>query len=210
MILWITSLLLCLASGGLWWRSYSRWDTYIAKRPARGFGFRSSHGRLTINLRFTDRAEFRTKMKLGWSAPSPMGLSLRVTGGRTVFVLGDDNPFYLGEARLFGTWDASQFAWQRIQGDVQPAVVSLSARDFNASVRIPVVQPTTGDEFLRIRFPHWLLCAAFGVLPAIQLPRSIVGMMRGRHRARRGLCAHCGYDLRATPERCPECGAIAN
>ena len=49
---------------------------------------------------------------------------------------------------------------------------------------------------------YWLPVVAFAVLPVWWYRR------RAKLRASVGLCRTCGYDLRATPERCPECGAV--
>jgi hypothetical protein len=53
--------------------------------------------------------------------------------------------------------------------------------------------------------PYWLLVA---VLLAPNAGISILyrRARRRRRRARRGLCQARGYDLRATPDVCPECG----
>jgi hypothetical protein len=61
-----------------------------------------------------------------------------------------------------------------------------------------------GGRFWRVFAPHWsaaLLCA---VSPALWLSNR----RRQRRRVRDRLCPCCGYDLRATPDRCPECGAL--
>jgi hypothetical protein len=61
------------------------------------------------------------------------------------------------------------------------------------------------EEF-NLTVPHWLLVVLSAAMPA----RAAVTGRRRRILARRlrlGRCLLCGYDLRATPGTCPECGS---
>ncbi len=59
---------------------------------------------------------------------------------------------------------------------------------------------------LLLSFP--LIVALTGLAPGILAGVHARRRMIHGRRVRLSRCADCGYDLRATPERCPECGAI--
>jgi hypothetical protein len=74
---------------------------------------------------------------------------------------------------------------------------------------VAVWQPDDGRRaFLQRGFavPWWFLGAVFSITPARQCFRLWL-RNRGHRRRAAGLCADCGYDLRASKDRCPECGA---
>lgn len=60
--------------------------------------------------------------------------------------------------------------------------------------------------FWEVVFPLWLIPVAV-LIPVVMA--GIFMALRRRRRVRRGLCPACGYDLRASPGKCPECGAAS-
>lgn len=62
----------------------------------------------------------------------------------------------------------------------------------------------TRDVASKLCVPYWLLMLLCG----IPLEWQAMVAMRRRHHARHGRCRNCGYDLRESRTRCPECGAI--
>jgi hypothetical protein len=71
-----------------------------------------------------------------------------------------------------------------------------------ARCRTEAMGPRT-KRICSLMIPYWLLLA-------VASPRSVRWWRERRLRIRRtaaaGLCASCGYDLRHSPDRCPECG----
>jgi len=59
-------------------------------------------------------------------------------------------------------------------------------------------------ELEELRVSGWTIAFFTAILPMWLVARSL------RHEHKPGCCIKCGYDLRATPDRCPECGSLKN
>jgi hypothetical protein len=188
----VVSLVLAVAVASLWLRSYRAGDVLALTNNVRGA---STLTQTTYALGIGDgvlRASFYRSTVDGWMARRRIEWSQGLPHeqpGRHVR-LTRDSPHV-----------ATPFA---------PETRWLGVARFQRVDHITHSGPTPSAEtqerrYFWARFRTLLLAAC--VLPVLRLTALFGRVRRVRTRRRLGLCPSCGYDLRATPERCPECGA---
>ena len=172
------SLVLCLATLALWVRSYWVVDEVFTRAEA------VSEGRATRSL---------------WRASSASGaISIYHVGGAS------SDPAWVTAQKAVEErgWRASPIA--ATSGATARFRFERHPRDAMAYQRTDAGRLTFVGVSWVLVFPHWLavvVCLALGAL-------WVVSFRRRRARRMVGLCPACGYDVRATPVRCPECGAV--
>ena len=170
------SLILCVAAGVLWVRSYLARTTgpLVDFAGARGGSFRA----ITLFAR-PERSAF--------VGSSP---------GRVLFI----------EQSSAGPLDASHCGVFGLPGSVTvyspPDVVRGTG--FLGFGHGSLMRPSFAGRVISV--PFWGVIVVTLVLPLSAVQRR----RRDRRLIREGRCRACGYDLRATPGRCPECGTAVN
>ena len=168
-----------------WARSYRTVDVLEAIHRANRAGdtttdvLRLSSGRGVLAVNFSGRRTFRTAFNYGY-----VGLADYDRREYIHATLAPDQ-FQLHDRTI----------WQRLGFN------AYSGGD-SALGRLGKLGST--NTYWGFRLPYWLIVPVTGFGPWWYLRR--LRLMRRRARTRRGLCAGCGYDLRASRERCPECG----
>src|SRR5687768_510293 len=119
--------------------------------------------------------------------------SARSADGALHFGAGYMLPVFLRSATLREGW----FVEQRAQSD---AVVRSQPVWSGAGFEYHRIELTGALVIRSLGVPYWFLCACAAMTLFVSWRRR-----RGARRRPR-TCARCGYDLRGSRERCPECG----
>lgn len=90
--------------------------------------------------------------------------------------------------------------------NIQPVEDGFSFGDPNSSYYIAYSRGRDCNALRETFRAFWILpiSLALGAYPSVAFIR---GPLRRYRRRKRSLCLICGYDLRGSPDRCPECGS---
>jgi hypothetical protein len=176
------SLILCVATVAVWVRSYWRMDELRLR-------FGESPASATYTSVFSSRG-----VLMFWARRTP-ALPWFRTG-----------QFLSGYERM-ATW-APQTAGSLRGMDGGTLEPSHVAPGWQARTDVSAAWGTMPS--VSVVMPHWIVFLVTAILPGVAIYRIKRDTAKARElrRVMRGACPKCSYDLRATPQRCPECGTV--
>ena len=184
-------LLLAAALAGLWARSYHAKDRLIWNRPVHAgnssssIELASSRGRLCLSWDRLVLVGPAPAVARHMAEPYPFGIGWKWLVGQPA----DGLEFFEPES----FWTRLGFGFHAMRkADIAPSPMSGIVASYDRT---------------RVQIPIWLAVALAGI-PSWGLVRAIKHRLRKHRRLAANLCLDCGYDMRATPERCPECGKV--
>ena len=193
-VLTSVSLLLCVAVGALWARSY--WvqpPREIDVFPLHGHHWRLVSDRGTFRIEYWRRDdERRRRLAEAHQRATEEAERIRIEQREAMRLRGSNGA---------GTdADADVNARARSMGQKIRAI-ETGLREWRLRERTPRIRTRV--------MPFWAPAAACLAAAAPGVAAWVVAARRRRQNRLRGerRCLHCGYDLRASPGRCPECGA---
>jgi hypothetical protein len=195
----VLSLLLCLATLVLWVRSHFRnnsggrvlWAS--VNGPGRATFLVSEGHRLRLVLQ-----RMTTKQPDARVNASSLG-RFTVSAGRIEFDCVTSEFGRMMETRLDPSRDHAVMTTLAVSPGTAVAGFEADHRE--------LVATTFAAFYDSVAAPYWFLIGLTALLPATAVFRMLLNR-RSRRRIAGKFCRHCGYDLRATPERCPECGTV--
>jgi len=193
------SLLVCVAMVVVWARSYRSVDVVMVSSSRLHKAVSGGGGVFLESLRLV-------RDDGSWTNPS-------AAVARTMLDYDTGRPGGLGAAKPHewvtaaygGRSTIVQRAWgpdlNRAWPQVAPVSHTLTETFNNVNGSLVAYRLVGG----RVWIPYWVM---FGLMAA--LPLALLLAHRRSRRSRLGLCPTCGYDLRATSDRCPECGQVVS
>jgi hypothetical protein len=211
-LLIVCSALLCLASAAMWCRSAFRNDRliYTFRQPGGDWVIARHRFVLSPPPRVAKAVE-AVSLASGDARIVLTHIGFVIPQGQRVLQPGEPEPDYADDVPYeaarrpgFATeyppeprWAAPGFSTRRLGFARAEASWMLSFSYWAA--------PAWLVHAREYEVPYWFLVLIFAIAPAAR----VVNVIRRRRRFGAARCRTCGYDLRATPDRCPECGLIS-
>jgi hypothetical protein len=119
--------------------------------------------------------------------------SVSISSGR-----GGCTVYCVGRITYLPRWTRER--WDNASGSVSYDALFDRRHAFGFGLAVAKPLPSRGPAY-GFAVPYWFVVGALGLITWRAWP--------SRSPPRPGLCPACGYDLRASPDYCPECGSPA-